>query len=373
MSDEHYTAPLIEVRGDARSRGRQYGEAAREQIRLSIDFYRDAYVRPSGLSWQESLDLSRRWIPLVEDYLPGITDEIRGVAEGSGRTFEEILWMNCRAELTKGSPFDGTAGVEGCTVFAVTGEASGDGHVYTGQNWDWRVGTVDTVVAIRIVQPPKPTVIMQVEAGQIGRQGANSAGIALKANGLNGSFPRRVGIPSPFIRRRVLDSANMHDALQAVFSPKQAFCSNLLITHREGVAIDLETTPGRHGWLYPTAGILVHTNHFISHIPEHLTGSYRPSSEDSLYRIERMEKVLRKAGEARDPAAMRGLIASGLRDHFGMPHSVCNHPDERDDPLLRNQTVASSIVDLTAGEYYIALGTPCNTDYQKLPWGLYQP
>lgn len=370
MSDAR-VLPIVEVRGDARSRGWQYGEATREQIRLSIDFYREAYVRPSGLSWEESLDLSRRWIPLIEGYLPGILEEVRGIAEGSNRSFEEILWMNGRAELTKGSPFKEEDDVEGCTSFAMTDEASGDGHVYTGQNWDWRRGVLDTIVVLRIVQPPKPTVVMQVEAGQIGRQGANSAGIALKANGLNGNFPPSVGIPAPYIRRRILDSENMHDALQAALGAKQAFCSNLLVTHKEGVAIDLETTPGRHGWLHPSGGILVHTNHFISHIPLHLMGSYRPSSEDSLYRIERMERALRMAREARDSAEVRSLISAGLRDHFGKPHSVCNHPDERDDPLLQNQTVASSIVDLTAGEYYVAIGTPCTMDYQRLPWGLY--
>ncbi|MFF6982336.1 hypothetical protein ACFZAV_32690 [Streptomyces sp. NPDC008343] len=45
---------------------------------------------------------------------------------------------------------------EGCTSFALYGPASGDGHVWAGQNWDWRAGVADTVVMLRIVQPPEP-------------------------------------------------------------------------------------------------------------------------------------------------------------------------------------------------------------------------
>jgi isopenicillin-N N-acyltransferase like protein len=33
--------------------------------------------------------------------------------------------------------------------------------------------------------------------------------------------------------------------------------------------------------------------------------------------------------------------------------------------------VASSIVDLTTGEYWIAHGNPCENEYELLPWNLY--
>ncbi len=61
-----------------------------------------------------------------------------------------------------------------------------------------------------------------------------------------------------------------------------------------------------------------------------------------------------------------------MRDSFGHPNAVCNHPDERDDPSERNQTIASSIVDLTTGDYYVTHGTPDASAYEKLPWNLYE-
>jgi isopenicillin-N N-acyltransferase-like protein len=364
------TLPFIEISGEPRERGRQYGEAAREQIRRSMAFYRDAYSRAAKLSWDEVLERAPRWVPLIDDYLPGITDEVHGIAEGAGVTFADILALNGRGELSAGNPFEEQKD-DGCSSFAILQEAAGDGHVYCGQNWDWRSAIADTVVVLRIAQPGKPTIIMHAEAGQVGRQGANSAGIGLNANGLGTKFGKRMGVPGTYIRRKILDSPDMHDALDAVFSAQQTFCTNLLLTHREGFAIDIETTPARHGWMYPTDGLLVHANHFIAFIPPQVADTYRPFSPDSLYRVPRIERVLKQARTASTSEQMRELIATAMRDHFGKPNSVCNHPDPRNDRLVQNQTIASSIVDLTAGEYYVAAGLPCTSEYIKAPWSLY--
>jgi isopenicillin-N N-acyltransferase-like protein len=308
-------------------------------------------------------------LPAIEQFAPDALEEVRGIAEGSNTRFEEILTLNGRGELSYGNPFEESE--DACSSFAITDEASGDGHVYCGQNWDWRTGVADTVIMLRIHQPPKPTIIMQTEAGQIGRQGVNSAGIGLNANGLGGRFGNQMGIPGPYIRRRILDSADMHDALQAVFSSRQSANTNLLLTHREGFAIDIETTPERHDWMYPTDGLLVHANHFIAFVPPQIARTYRPFSVDSLYRVPRIERVLKRSRTTAGSEAMRALIAEALTDHFGAPNSVCNHADSRHHPFDRTETIASSIVDLTAGEYYVSFGPPCEGGYEKLPWKIF--
>jgi isopenicillin-N N-acyltransferase-like protein len=364
--------PLIEIAGPPRERGRQYGEQARETIERSIAWYSEQFTATASLQWGDILDNARRWEPLVEAYLPESLEEMQGIAEGANRSYEEILALNGRGELSSGNPFLDDA-AEGCSSYSILPEAAGVGHAYCGQNWDWRSAILDTVVMLRIEQPGLPTVVMQVEAGQVGRQGANSAGIGLNANGLGARFGKALGMPQPYIRRRILNSWDMNEALEAVFRSRQALCTNLLLSHRDGFAIDLETTPGRHGWGYPQDGVLVHTNHFRYFVPKQIEGTYRYFSPDSLYRAERIERVLARAGEARDGAAMRSLIREAMSDHFGRPDSVCNHPNEADPWWDQNETVASSVVDLTSGEYWIAHGNPCEHDYELLPWNLYDP
>jgi len=362
--------PLVEIAGPPRERGREYGEQARATIERSIAWYSEQFTATASLSWETVLANARRWEPFVESYLPEAIDEMKGIAEGSGRTYEEILALNGRGELSSGNPFLDDA-AEGCSSYSILPEAAGDGHAYCGQNWDWRSAILDTVVMLKIEQPGLPTVVMQVEAGQVGRQGANSAGIGLNANGLGARFGKVLGMPQPYIRRKILNAWDMNEALEAVFKSRQALCTNLLLSHRDGFAIDLETTPGRHGWGYPKGGVLVHTNHFRYFVPKQIERTYRYFSPDSLYRAERIEQVLARTREATTGEAMRALLREALSDHFGHPDSVCNHPNPKDPWYDRNETVASSVVDLTLGEYWIAHGNPCEHEYELLPWRLY--
>jgi len=360
----------IEIRGERRDLGRQHGEAARGQIRDSIGYYRESFKRITGLEWAQIRSNAPRWLQPIESYLPGISEEIHGIAEGAGVDFAEVLALNARGELSTHNPFADEA-EEGCSSYAILPEASGDGHVYCGQNWDWRCETAGTVILLRIVQPGKPTIVMQTEAGQVGRHGANSAGIALNANGLGTRWGKGIGVPQPIIRRKILEATEMQTALRAVFESRQSLCTNLLITHRDGFAIDLETTPDRHGWMYPTGGLLVHTNHFIAFVPEQIAATYRPFSVNSLWRLPRLTGGLRAARKPGDPAAVRGTIATALRDHFGHPNSVCKHGDATSQGTDVNQTITSSIVDLTTGDYWLAAGNPCEGEYRRLPWNLY--
>jgi isopenicillin-N N-acyltransferase like protein len=359
------TLPLIDITGSPRERGRAYGDQARQQIRASLAYYQEA-MNGRPLSWEQAIRRAAQWRPVVEGFAPDLLEEVTGIAEGAGLAEAEILALNARSELLAAA-----AGREECTSYALTPVASGDGHAYCGQNWDWRAGAQQSVIMLRVRAPGKPTVIMQIEAGQVGRQGANSAGIGLNANGLKSPPISGLGVPQPFIRRRVLEATTFPAALQVIFSVRQHIAANLLLTHRDGFAINLETTPGRHGWLYPDDGVLVHGNHFQAFLPAPMAATYRPSSADSLYRVPRLAAALRVARDEVSPAGVRKAIAAGLRDHFGQPESVCCHPDNTEPAVDRWQTVSSSIVDLTTGEYLVAAGPPCGAEYAQLPWNLY--
>ncbi|MEU7584357.1 C45 family peptidase [Streptomyces sp. NPDC041068] len=374
------TLPVIEISGTPTDRGRQYGEAVRPRLHAALAYYEEAFGKAAGLTWDRVTARAARWLEPVRDYAPDLVEEMRGIADGAGVTLLDVLALNARGEVIYDKSFAEMAAgeepaeeepAEGCTSFAAFGEASGDGHVYAGQNWDWRAGVADTVVMLRVVQPPKPTLIMQVEAGQIGRQGANSAGIALNANGLGGRFSDAVGLPQTVVRRSVLDRATVTDALDVLCRTRAHIASNALLTCREGFAIDLETTPAGHGWMYPTDGLLVHGNHYQAGIPAALAGDYRPMSSDSLVRVPRAEQGLRALRSSTGPDESLKLIKQAMSDHLGLPESLCTHPDPRRPDGLHWATLVSSCVDLTSGDYHVTAGTPCDRDYQHMPWNLY--
>ncbi|MGW2329812.1 C45 family autoproteolytic acyltransferase/hydrolase [Streptomyces sp. NPDC001700] len=380
------TIPIIEISGPPAERGRQYGEAARTRLGAALTYYEEAFGESSGLTWDQVTARAERWLEPVRTYAPDLVAEMGGIAEGAGVGLLDILALNARGEIIYDQTFsrmrghDGTPGdvaeaneaaADGCTSFAIMGEASGDGHVYCGQNWDWRAGTADTLLMLRIVQDPLPTVIMQVEAGQIGRQGANSAGVALNANGLGGRFDDAIGLPQTVIRRRVLDSESISAAVDVLCRTRGHIASNALLTCREGFAVDLETTPGAHGWLYPDDGLLVHGNHYQATVPVQLAAGYRPGSSDSLIRVPRAEAGLRQLRGATEANESRKLIRQAMSDHLGHPEGLCTHPDPRQPEVKQWTTLLSSCVDLTTGDYYVTPGTPCDREYQHLPWNLY--
>ncbi|MER5443600.1 C45 family peptidase [Streptomyces sp. NPDC002790] len=375
------TLPVIDISGTPLARGRQYGEAVRPQLHAAIGYYEQAFGQSAGLTWDRVTARAARWLEPVRAYAPELLEEMRGIADGAGVDVLDVLALNARGEVIYDRSFKDMAAEkeedpaeeapDGCTSFAAFGEASGDGHVWAGQNWDWRAGVADTVVMIRIVQPPKPTVIMQVEAGQIGRQGANSAGIALNANGLGGRFSEAIGLPQTVIRRSVLDTHTVTDALDVLCRTRAHIASNALLTCREGFAVDLETTPAGIGWLNPTNGLLVHGNHYQAGVPAALAADYRPMSSDSLVRVPRAEQGLAALRESGGPDESRKLIKQAMSDHLGLPESLCTHPDVRKPEVKHWMTLVSSCVDLTSGDYHVTAGTPCDRDYQHLPWNLY--
>jgi isopenicillin-N N-acyltransferase like protein len=373
--------PVVDISGTPSQRGRQYGEAVALQLGAALGYYAEAFGASSGLTWPQVTARAARWLEPVRDYAPHLLEEMQGIADGAGVDLLDVLALNARGEVIYDDSFarmrEGRMTVpaeepaEGCTSFAAYGPASGDGHVWAGQNWDWRAGVGDTVVMLRIVQPPKPTVIMQVEAGQIGRQGANSAGIALNANGLGGRFDDAVGLPQTVIRRSVLDQSSITDALEVLCRTRAHIASNALLTCREGFAVDIETTPAGHGWMYPADGLLVHGNHYQAGVPAALAADYRPISPDSLVRVPRAEDGLRLLREATGPDESRKLIKQAMSDHLGFPESLCTHADPRTPEIKHWTTLVSSCVDLTAGDYHVTAGTPCDREYQHLPWNLY--
>jgi len=51
------------------------------------------------------------------------------------------------------------------------------------------------------------------------------------------------------------------------------------------------------------------------------------------------------------------------RDHVNLPNSICNHSDVDSDPLDREKTINSMVMDLTAKVMHLAWGNPCENAY----------
>ena len=92
MAPEPY--PRLRVSGDARERGRQYGEAARERVRLTVALYADVFAREVGLDWPATCRLAMEFLAPIGALSHDYVREMEGLAEGAGLTLADILAIN---------------------------------------------------------------------------------------------------------------------------------------------------------------------------------------------------------------------------------------------------------------------------------------
>ena len=352
--------PVITIEGDAFECGVQHGEQAADRVARTVDFYLGVFGRHSKLTLDEVRARAREFLQQIESIDTAIVAELKGIAQGAHQELEDIVAVNCRTELMYGSSRGSRAATECTTVIALPAATANKG-VIVGKNWDWRSPALEAVVLLRIRQKDKPALSLMVEAGMVGRDGFNEHGIAVCGNMLTSSADRgKAGVPIPILRRRMLNARHYYEAIDILTRSARGASGNYVLAHRDGVAIDFETTPDHVYPVYPQRGLLTHSNHFQSVVAQ-TQGVGHSYNGDSLYRDFRARELL----EPKIGAITVGDVMAVLRDHFGAPRAICRAPHEYpgQGPTM---TIASVVFDLQNRVMHVAPGEPCQSDYQAV-------
>ena len=354
--------PVIDLGNDPRERGRMHGDGLRFDIAQNLDTY---FRRFANLGYPRDTMLSEsvKWVSELERLDPEFSAELKGIAEGSGFSIPEITMLNIRYELIVGlmkqAATAGTrAGIDGCTSFAIMPECTKTHETFIGQNWDWIPG-VKTMIA-RVHREDKTDFICLGETGTVGgMQGVNQEGVGVAINALLSAQDGKNAYEKPFRMRvrDILNARNMHEAILAISGTKRVAAMNFLIGHAEGEAIDIEAGPDREAYLYPTDGILTHSNHFCKLDIESDVARLWPNT---MYRNVRMARLLRQ----HQPLDIDGVKAL-ISDHFSYPHSICAHTDNNEPESIQLETRTSILISLNTRTMYVTDGPPCTNDYQR--------
>ena len=352
--------PVISIEGDPHECGRQHGSAAADRVAKTIEFYLPSFVRQAKLTLDEVRERARGYGAQIEQIDADIMQELKGIAAGARQKLEDVIAVNCRTEILYGS-LGGKEPATECTTIVALPEATRDGGILVGKNWDWRNQTVESVVVLRIRQHGKPALAMIVEAGMVGRDGFNEDGVMVCGNLLVSNDDRgQVGVPIPILRRRILHSRRYYEAIDALVRARRGASGNYVIAHRDGVAIDFETTPENVYTVYPERGLLAHANHFQSQVAQ-ITGVTKYYTGDTLYRDFRARQLL----EPKIGSITLDDIKSVLRDQFGAPRAICRTPHDYpgQEPTM---TIASLVFDLKQEVMHVAAGQPTESEYQPV-------
>jgi len=348
--------PLIEISGPPRERGRQYGQKAAGRIKKGATHY-FAQLKELSLDAKGVAALVRDYLPVIEAFEPSYIEEMRGIAEGADVPFEDVVLLNARTEIIKlanpairarlKTPED----PDGCTGVVVLPQATTDGRLIHAQNWDWKRECAETAVVLKVRRDDGPDLMTFTEAGALGRCGFNAVGIAITANYLESDRDyRQVGVPLALIRRKVLENEHLALAMRAVYCTKKSAANNMIVSHREGVAIDFECAPDETFQVHPQNGLLVHANHFVSPVALGKLKDTGPfNTPDSLYRDIRVRDLL----QPHIGSITFDTVKSALFDEFAYPWSVCR-PPRRNLSNNLSATVAMILMEPASGLMQVA-------------------
>lgn len=340
---------LVELSGPPYERGRQHGAALRPQIRLFRDrLYRDIIFGKGPALGATFTAVLYGILSRMHRYIPReLRQEMRGVADGAGVSYRDVLLFNCFDDVMHGliqlnpvltpimshrfvAPFLGRA----CSSFVVSHDRSEHGHPIHGRNLDYVVndgfvdpdGVVPQIlrdhVVVFLIRPDRGQPFVSVSwPGFVGAITAmNRDGLSLAC--LTSTVARETvdGIPLLFLYRLMAQYCRSLDQVEWLLRGARRTIGNHL-TVASGPEDDarlFEFTMERVAALPPRDGVILTTNHFQHPaLAELQDGWVMPNSRVRLARLAQLfaaEPAPRRLGIADAEAALADVCPAAAAE-----------------------------------------------------------
>jgi isopenicillin-N N-acyltransferase like protein len=261
---------ILVLKGEPRWRGRQHGEELRAEIGRHLDLFLEDIGRDTGLVPREYLArfLSETdFLPAVKKYTPDLLEEVRGIAEGAGRSFDEVFarqlsdedpWF--RQVVKYGRPMPPVS-AEHCSSLGALGRGGLPNLIAQNMDSPGYYDGFQLLLRVGEEDGERECLVFTV-AGKLSLAGLNSRGLGICCNTLLQLDFNRRGLPEDFIVRKVLQQDTLASALEFMRSIPHASGQNYTLGSPDGV-IDLECSAGQVCEFepLPTQGRVYHTNH----------------------------------------------------------------------------------------------------------------
>lgn len=354
VDDVQLPPPLITVKGTHFEIGLQIGEACKEQILHSIVNARmliENAHEDLQLDWQGAQIQARKYLPFAQERYPQYVDEIEGMAKGAGVLLDDLMVVNAMEAVTMDALH-----LTKCTSLAVNEDRTADGHVLIAHNEDWLPEDERDVYIVHALPDDEPPFIAMTYGGLLPNIGFNAEGIAQCCDSVYPS-DSRIGIPRVIASRAVLGARTPAEAINSMLISQRAAGYNHLLAHESGELYSVEVSARRFAIIYGEDGLLVHTNHYLDYNMQ-LIEKDPDELISTRIRYFRALRLLYKT-----PLHSVKSLQAILKDHMNFPNSICSHSESDLDPLCREKTINSLVIDLTTRTMHLAWGNPCRSGY----------
>jgi hypothetical protein len=355
---------VVHARGDGFSRGMQVGAELQDLIQDSIAFYH-RYLDRRGVSSEQLQDLLTPYLLAAETAYPDMMNVLKGMSVAALVPVLELFAINAFEELEpllespegellflqkKEGYTQRPAAPDRCSSISVR---TPDGGTLLAHNEHWLAGDAGNVAVVvdhpsdGRVSVASPTVVCCLPA-----VGVNGHGAAQGIGSLTASDDG-VGVPRVLVSRSALEARDRRDAVARGAMPGRAGGYGHVFAFADGDCFTLETTGREHRLV---DGAAPHTNHYRSDLAE-----LAPEpSEGSVARLRRLQELVQEE----PPTSVEDLMTI-MRDHSSAPQSICLHPDANEGDEA-SAVMFSMVADLGAGRMWVALGNPCEHEYESI-------
>lgn len=339
-----------------KEQGRRRGEFEKTAIEYTLREI-DTAIKFFGVNKKELYQLPE---DLVYNVPKKYLEELQGISEGSGISYEKLVFINFGLEIVKELWAE-------CTACVVPHEFTKNGSFLALKNRDLGPRTLYPNVFIRSRLNQCNEFVGVTQAGNVKfYNGVNEKGLFTTLTAAPGGEKMGEGVWGSIIVRQILEECNnVKDAIQLLEKRGRDVLhgANVFLGSYENVAA-AELKPDHEPFICEVGKPEPRTNHYFHHInversPEHEIAS--------LTRFKRAQELLNR----------RKLSAEDLKaistDHAYGPgyHSICRHP-----PLIANAlkkktsatTLSGQIFEIGEKEIktYTSLGQPCMTKFVPL-------
>jgi isopenicillin-N N-acyltransferase like protein len=363
--DSNREIKVIELSGSGYELGLQHGRLLKKEIDEIVKKMKINTTRILKKDADQVLNdffIYAQFTASIKKYTPALYEEVKGIAEGAGQNFNDILVLNLLDEFWVYIDNIENHHCSGLGVPSVNGSTG-----YIAQNMDIEKYTEGYQILVRLSRTStRPEQFILTYPGCIALNGMNETGIGACMNTLMQLKASANGLPVAFIVRRILNSTDKEDLLNFIQNVPHASGQNYIIGIR-GEVYDFEASSNKVVRFDPknTNGTVYHTNHPI--VNEDVKTQYenenpalkvKPLDSNSFIRLSSVVKRVSDNQSIDDT-----LIKETLRSKDDLNNPVCRSFKSGGGGF----TFGSVIMTLTGQpSLQITAGSPDESEYKKL-------
>ena len=292
----------------------------------------------------------------VTEHIPSILEEVQGIADSTDINFELLITYLLYNPSSVEWFFQ--SNLQGCTIFAVSGDETADGFPLYARNYDWEYEKQDQLGLFHI-QPKGKLESVGFADHMSGRYGGvNKAGLAAGITVMP-YYDRKLqpGVPAWIATRWIIDTfKTTGEAVRFLETIPHCEGYQFVLADKKGNIAKVEVAPEQVNTLPAQNGFTVATNHF-------------QSEKMSQYSCEITDEIagttftrLQKVNSWFEANKGRIDLDSVKRVLSGHENGVCDHQEW-------GGTIWSWIAFLGTDKVEICAGPPCTHEYEEYRLG----